>query len=56
MRSTCSWSPKAGWTDLAAAGVGARFHQGFVNAIADIWQPVLASVEVEMKKAERPLW
>jgi hypothetical protein len=43
-------------TDLAAAGVGARFHQGFVNAIADIWDPVLAAVEREMKKKERPLW
>lgn len=43
-------------TDLAGAGVGARFHQGFVNAIAEIWEPVLSSVEAEMKKAERPLW
>lgn len=43
-------------TDLAAAGVGARFHQGFVNAIADIWDPVLAAVEGELKKKERPLW
>ncbi|MGE3803477.1 MAG: lipase family protein [Gemmataceae bacterium] len=43
-------------TDLAAAGVGARFHQGFVNAIADIWEPVYGAVDAEMKKAERPLW
>lgn len=43
-------------TDLAAAGVGARFHQGFVTAIADIWEPVFAAVDAEMKKAERPLW
>lgn len=43
-------------TDLAGAGVGARFHQGFVNAIAEIWEPVLSAVEAEMKKAERPLW
>lgn len=43
-------------TDLAAAGVGARFHQGFVNAIADIWDPVYQAVDQEMKAAERPLW
>lgn len=43
-------------TDLAAAGVGARFHQGFVNAIADIWDPVSQAVEAELKISERPLW
>lgn len=43
-------------TDLAAAGVGARFHQGFVNAIAAIWDPVYKAVDQEMKAAERPLW
>jgi predicted lipase len=43
-------------TDLAAAGVGARFHQGFVAAIGEIWPPVLSGVEEEMAKAERPLW
>ena len=33
-------------TDLAAAaGVGARFHQGFVNAIAEVWDPVYGTVE-----------
>jgi hypothetical protein len=43
-------------TDLAAAGVGARFHQGFVNAIADIWEPVHQEVDRELRKADRPLW
>ena len=43
-------------TDLAAAGVGARFHQGFVGAIAEIWEPVLGEVEAAMSKSERPLW
>ncbi|MCX7424334.1 MAG: lipase family protein [Planctomycetia bacterium] len=43
-------------TDLAAAGVGARFHQGFVNAIAAIWDPVREAVDREMNAAERPLW
>jgi len=43
-------------TDLAAAGVGARFHQGFVQAIGAVWDPVYAAVDQEMKAAERPLW
>ncbi len=43
-------------TDLAAAGVGARFHQGFVDALADIWEPVHAEVEAELAKQDRPLW
>ncbi len=43
-------------TDFAAAGVGARFHQGFVDAIAEIWNPLLTAVEAEQKRAERPLW
>lgn len=43
-------------TDFAAAGVKARFHMGFLNALAAVWDPVLAAVEAEMKKAERPLW
>jgi hypothetical protein len=43
-------------TDLAAAGVGAKFHQGFVTAIGDIWDPLFEAVTTEMKKNERPLW
>jgi hypothetical protein len=43
-------------TDLAAAGVSARFHQGFVRAIGDIWDPFLAAIEEERKKSERPIW
>ena len=43
-------------TDLAAAGVGARFHQGFVEAIAEIWPAVLSAVEGELAKADRPVW
>src|SRR5262245_26662722 len=37
-------------TDLAGAGVGARFHQGFVRAIDDIWEETYAGVEAELKK------
>lgn len=43
-------------TDFAAAGVGARFHRGFMTALADIWESVYAAVEAELKKKERPLW
>jgi triacylglycerol lipase len=43
-------------TDLAAAGVAAKFHQGFVTAIGDIWDPLFEAVAAEMKKSERPLW
>jgi len=43
-------------TDFAAAGVGARFHRGFMQALADIWNPLYAAVDGEMKKQERPLW
>jgi hypothetical protein len=43
-------------TDLMAAGVGARFHQGFVTALANVWEPLFAAVEAERKKNDRPLW
>ncbi|HEY1377647.1 MAG TPA: lipase family protein [Gemmataceae bacterium] len=43
-------------TDFAAAGVGARFHKGFIAALATVWDPLLAAVEAELKRAERPLW
>jgi len=42
--------------DFAAAGVGARFHQGFVSAIGDIWDPVYAEVDKLLKEKDRPLW
>ena len=43
-------------TDFAAAGVGARFHQGFINALDSIWLPLFSGVEDELKRSERPLW
>lgn len=43
-------------SDFAAAGVGARFHQGFLGALAEIWPPLLANVEAEVAKKERNLW
>ncbi len=43
-------------TDFAAAGVGARFHQGFIDALNDIWLPLSSAVGDELKRADRPLW
>jgi hypothetical protein len=43
-------------TDLAAAGVGAKFHQGFVRALDDIWEPLFTAVDAERKKKDRPIW
>ncbi len=42
--------------DLAAAGVGARFHKGFVDAVSEIWDPLSAMVEAKFKQQDRPLW
>lgn len=43
-------------TDFIAAGVGARMHQGFINGLADTWDPVFERITAEMKASERPLW
>jgi triacylglycerol lipase len=43
-------------TDFAAAGVGARFHKGFMHALSDIWDPLYAAVDAAMQERERPLW
>lgn len=43
-------------TEFVAAGVGARFHQGFVGAITEVWEPLFAEVEREFKAKDRPVW
>jgi hypothetical protein len=43
-------------TDFAAAGVGARFHRGFLDALEMVWKPLSAAVEQLQKANERPLW
>ncbi len=43
-------------TDFAAAGVGARFHRGFLDALAMVWEPLLAAVNQALQANERPLW
>jgi hypothetical protein len=43
-------------TDFAAAGVGARFHKGFLMALNAIWAPLYAEVDARMQEKERLLW
>lgn len=43
-------------TDFAAAGVGARFHRGFMEALDEIWGPMHSAVDSAMSRKERPLW
>lgn len=43
-------------TDFAAAGVGARFHKGFLEALEMIWKPLLSAVNDAIKTKERPVW
>ncbi|QDT09671.1 lipase family protein [Planctomycetes bacterium K23_9] len=43
-------------TDFAAAGVGARFHRGFMEALAEVWNPLHQAVDEAMRFRERPLW
>ena len=43
-------------TDFAAAGVGSRFHRGFMEALHDIWEPLLAVVTKATESSDRPLW
>ncbi len=43
-------------TDFAAAGVGARFHRGFMEALHDIWEPLLQEVNRAVEAGDRPLW
>src|SRR5215471_14982091 len=43
-------------TDFAAAGVAARWHQGFMKALSCIWDPVTETVLAERKKSDRPIW
>ncbi len=43
-------------TDFAAAGVGARFHRGFLEALEMVWEPLSAKVSQALKVKDRPLW
>ena len=43
-------------TDFAAAGVGARFHRGFLEALAEIWDPLHSAVREALEAKDRRLW
>ena len=43
-------------TDFASAGVAARFHRGFLDALAMVWEPLFGTVDRGRRKKERPLW
>ena len=43
-------------TDFLAAGVGAKFHQGFVSAITEVWGTLFPLVDAEVKAKDRGVW
>jgi hypothetical protein len=43
-------------TDFAAAGVGARYHRGFMQALDAVWDPLLRATEQAAGATGRPLW
>jgi pimeloyl-ACP methyl ester carboxylesterase len=43
-------------TDFAAAGVGARFHQGFMVALAQVWDSFFEAVKALRDEKKRPIW
>jgi hypothetical protein len=43
-------------TDFVAAGVGARFHRGFLSALQHIWEPFYVAVSTAHQEAARPVW
>lgn len=43
-------------TDFVAAGVGARFHRGFMQALDEIWLPLITAVDAVVARKDRPLY
>lgn len=43
-------------TDFVAAGVGARFHRGFMESLDEIWAPLFSAVDAVVAKQDRPLF
>ena len=43
-------------TEFLGAGVGARWHLGFVTAATDIWPALHAEVSAKLAAKDRPLW
>jgi triacylglycerol lipase len=42
--------------DFVAAGVGARWHMGFITATNAVWNEVLGTVNAEVEKDDRTVW
>jgi triacylglycerol lipase len=42
--------------EFVAAGVGARWHQGFVSAIGEIWEPLFTEVSAKLREKPRCFW
>jgi hypothetical protein len=42
--------------EFVAAGVGARWHMGFITAINAVWDSVFAKVNEEVEKDDRNVW
>jgi triacylglycerol lipase len=42
--------------EFVAAGVGARWHQGFVSAITAVWDPLYAEVKARREEKRRTFW
>ncbi|MEZ6058481.1 MAG: lipase family protein [Planctomycetaceae bacterium] len=43
-------------TDFAAAGVGARFHHGFLQALEEVWSQFYTAIDDAVLDQERPVW
>lgn len=43
-------------TDFVAAGVGARFHRGFMQALDEIWTPMFSKLDAVVAQKDRPLF
>ncbi len=43
-------------TDFVAAGVGARFHKGFLEALDEVWLPLITEVKRVVAQGNRPVW
>lgn len=43
-------------TDFAAAGVGARFHRGFMAALEEVWFPLKSTIQAACDRKDRPIW
>ncbi len=43
-------------TDFIAAGVGCRFHRGFMDSLEEVWAPLFEAVDSAKLEHDRPVW